>query len=109
MKISPKNQVEFLIKVYTNQTPFSTHSTDVLKRVMITKEKDGMTLRSKTGWTRTEGKNIGWWVGYVESKDNVYFFATRITTPLGTKNPNFSSLRKDLTRAALKMEFGLEL
>ena len=45
---------------------------------MISERTDTFTFRVKTGWTRRNGTDIGWWVGYAETEGNVYFFATRI-------------------------------
>lgn len=54
---------------------------------MMTQEQtDHYTLRAETGWTGKDGKHIGWWVGYVERKDNVYFFATRLIKDRDTYN-----------------------
>lgn len=38
--------------------------------------QDHYVLRAKTGWAFD--KHIGWWVGYVERDNNVYFFALNI-------------------------------
>lgn len=109
MKISPRNQIEFLIRVYEGKTPFSKRNIDILKRVMVTEKTATYTVRSKTGWTRTEGKDIGWWVGYLETRGNVYFFATRLTKPLAVQNPKFGAYRKDITKAALNDLYKLGL
>ncbi|MBZ4190298.1 penicillin-binding transpeptidase domain-containing protein [Niabella beijingensis] len=101
--ITPKNQVAFLIKVYKeHQLPFSKRNLAILKKVMITEEKEQDTIRSKTGWTRIAGKNIGWWTGYVTTKDNVYFFATRILNDRADNNPDFGNCRKTITRYFLE-------
>lgn len=100
--ISPRNQVEFLIKVYKGQVPFSKRNLAILKHVMITEKKEGEIIRSKTGWTRIAGKNIGWWTGYVTTKDNVYFFATRIQNDRAANNPDFGNCRKTITRYFLE-------
>lgn len=105
--ISPRNQVEFLMKVYEGKTPFSKRNVDILKRVMLTEETTDYKLRSKTGWTRVAGNDIGWWVGYVERKGNVFFFATRITKKRSTVNNDFGSCRKTITKAILKQIGGL--
>jgi beta-lactamase class D len=40
------------------------------------------TLSAKTGGGSPSGrKALGWFVGYVKTKDNVYFFATNIDGP----------------------------
>nr|WP_234994514.1 penicillin-binding transpeptidase domain-containing protein [Pedobacter caeni] len=102
MKISPENQISFLLKLYEGKTPFSKRNTELLKKVMITESNAEYVLRSKTGWTRTEGQDIGWWVGYIVNKDRPYFFATRLRKELGKPNANFSKLRKEITREILR-------
>ncbi|MDX2070220.1 MAG: penicillin-binding transpeptidase domain-containing protein [Haliscomenobacter sp.] len=99
--ISPKNQVEFLVKVHEGRLPFSKRNLQILKSVMINERKPNYILRAKTGWTRVNGQDIGWWVGYVERKGNLYFFATRITKPRAERHPNFGQCRKDITRTIL--------
>ncbi|WP_261387790.1 penicillin-binding transpeptidase domain-containing protein [Chitinophaga pinensis] len=53
--VSPRNQVELLVKVFENKLPFSQRNIDILKRVMVTEDTDGHVIRSKTGWTRVGG------------------------------------------------------
>lgn len=99
--ISPINQIDFLRNVYTGKVPFSKRNLSILKRVMITEKEEGYTIRSKTGWTRYGGNDTGWWVGYVETKSNTYFFATRLIKSLQVSNPNFGECRKKITRTIL--------
>jgi beta-lactamase class D len=106
--ISPINQVEFLIKVYEGKLPFSKRNIAILKEVMVSEQTDQYQLRAKTGWTRVDGKDIGWWVGYVERKDNAYFFATRIVKERKTVNPNFGSCRKEITKNILRQIKAIE-
>lgn len=100
--ISPVNQLHFLISVYEGKTPFSKRNTDLLKKVMITEATPSYTLRSKTGWTRANGYDTGWWTGYVTRKDNVYFFATRLIKKRTDYNPDFGDCRKKITKAVLR-------
>ena len=106
--VTPQNQIEFLVRVYEGKTPFSKQNTDILKEVMITEKTRSYIIRSKTGWTRANGKDIGWWVGYVERKDNLYFFATRLTKKRSEVNPDFGSCRKEITKEILKQIQALE-
>jgi beta-lactamase class D len=99
-KISPVNQIQFLTKVYEGKTPFSKRNTDILKRVMITEQKPQYTIRSKTGWTRIDGKDIGWWTGYVEREGKAYFFATRLERP--RENSGNWPCRKEITYKVLR-------
>jgi len=73
MKISPENQIDFLRRVFEHKTPFSDRNLAILKKVMTTEQTDEYIIRSKTGWTRINGQDIGWWVGYVERENNTYF------------------------------------
>lgn len=106
--ISPVNQIELLIKVYEEKLPFSKRNIEILKRVMMTEKTDTYSIRSKTGWTRVSGNDIGWWVGYVERSDNVYFFATRIIKKRSTINKNFGQCRKDITKNILRQLKAIE-
>ena len=99
--ISPVNQIEVLIGVYEETLPFSKRSFKILKEIMITEQQENYTLRSKTGWTRFGGKDTGWWVGYIEKADNVYFFATRLIKDRDESNPDFGKCRKFITLCIL--------
>ncbi len=102
LAISPVNQIEILIKLYEDKLPFSKRNMQIVRQIMITEQNDLYTIRSKTGWSRLGGKDTGWWIGYLEGKDNVWFFATRISKDRSTYNPNFSSCRKEITKNILK-------
>ncbi len=105
--ITPQNQIEFLIKLYDNNLPFSKQTIEKVKDIMISEKTDNYLYRDKTGWTRKNGIDIGWWVGYVETKDNVYFFATRLLKEVGDNNPNFLKGRKEITKQILSEIAGL--
>lgn len=101
-KISPKSQVEFLIKLYENKLPFSALTIDKVKAIMVSEQTETHTYRDKTGWTRKNGQDIGWWVGSLEVNENVYFFATRLIKDENDNNPNFLKGRKEITKLILK-------
>lgn len=100
--ISPINQVIFLKSLYDEKLPFSKKNMQIVKNVMITEKKESYIIRSKTGWTRDQGMNTGWWVGYVENSNGAYFFATRLLQNRKIKNPDFGNCRKEITRATLR-------
>jgi beta-lactamase class D len=100
--ISPKNQIEFLIRLFQNNLPFSTQTIDKVKELMISEQNEQFTCRDKTGWTKKDGTDIGWWVGYVQTSDNIFFFSTRLTKSIDDNNLNFSKARKEITKAILK-------
>jgi len=100
--ISPFNQAEFMKKLYTEELPFSKRNIEIVKRVMITEQNEDFTIRSKTGWTRDNGMNTGWWIGSIENKNGTYFFATRLLQDRKTNGSNFGSCRKEITKAIFK-------
>lgn len=102
LQISPKNQLEFLVKLHEEKLPFSKRTFEIVKRVMIREQTADYTLRAKTGWAQSGGKDIGWFVGYVEKKDNLYFFALRVNKPLEKEMPEFVARRIEITNKILK-------
>jgi beta-lactamase class D len=108
IKINPENQINFLKALYEEKLPFSERTFRIVKKIMIEEKNENYTLSSKTGWG-SENKNnlwVGWWVGYVETTDNVYFFATRIYKDKNKDSSTFPEARKIITRNILK-EMGI--
>ncbi len=79
LKISPIEQVELLKKFYTNEFGFSQENIDTVKdAIRLFATNDG-TLSGKTGTGEENGiNNSGWFIGYIEQGENLYFFATHI-------------------------------
>lgn len=100
--ISPVNQVEFLKKLYNQELPFSKRNIAIVKKVMITEQNKDYVIRSKTGWTRENNINTGWWVGYLEKNKEVYFFATRLLQDRKFNRQDFGACRKDITKKVFK-------
>jgi len=100
--ISPINQVEFLKKLYEEKLPFSKRNIDIVQKVMINEQNDDYTIHSKTGWTRENDINTGWWVGYIENKNGAYFFATRLLQDRKLNASNFGNCRKEITKSVFR-------
>lgn len=79
LKISPVEQVLLLRSFYFNQFGFQKPNIQTVKNAIALEEKDGALLSGKTGTGAVNHKETnGWFVGYVETKGNTYFFATNI-------------------------------
>ncbi|MEM7118178.1 MAG: class D beta-lactamase [Chloroflexota bacterium] len=78
LRITPKEQVGFLRRLYHDDLPFSQRSMDIVKDILVFEEGEQYIMRAKTGWGQRFEPQVGWFVGYVEQNDNVYFFATNI-------------------------------
>lgn len=103
IRISSYQQIDFLKQIQANELPVSQHSLDVLKRIMIREQTPDYVLRGKTGWGlgKKGQPDIGWFVGYVESKVDTTFFALNVESPIPSPD-NFASARIDITTAILK-------
>lgn len=69
---------------------------------MIIEDNGNYKLSGKTGWSIGNGNNNGWSVGFVETEDNTYFFATNVEPNQQFNMDMFPMIRKDLTFKALK-------
>lgn len=101
LRVSPEQQIYFLRKLHDNKLPFSQRSIDIVKKIMITKETHDYIVRAKTGWGDQDKLNIGWYVGYVETKGNVYYFANCIQTS-DDDNPDFAKARIEIVYRILE-------
>ncbi len=94
LAISANEQIDFLEKLVKNELAFDKNIQETVKGIMITDSTQNYIIHSKTGWSQ----NIGWNVGYVETKDNVWIFALNIDM----ENLSKGKLRKTLTYDILK-------
>lgn len=99
LRITPKEQIEFLTRLHNNDLPFSQRSMDIVKKILIIEENEQFTMRAKTGWAQLFEPQIGWWVGYIETGDNAYFFSINIDI----KEEEQAAARMRITRAILSL------
>ncbi len=72
-----------------------------VKDIMISEQTPDYTIRAKTGWFGfgdDSKQNIGWYVGYVEKGERVYFFSTNIDI----RQKKDSLARIELTRLCFR-------
>jgi beta-lactamase class D len=99
LQISADEQVEFLKRFYAGKLPVSARSVSIVKEILVLEKTPVYTLRAKTGGGRSpSGKWLGWFVGYLETGGNVYFFATNIE---GENSAAIRERRIDLTKSIL--------
>ena len=79
LESSPVEQVELLTKLQSNSFGFAPENIAAVKDAIRLSSSDAGTFYGKTGSGRINGKDVnGWFVGFVESADNTYFFAVNI-------------------------------
>ncbi|MBM3163101.1 MAG: class D beta-lactamase [Chlorobi bacterium] len=98
LEISASEQADFLRKLYLRKLPFSDFSYETLREIMVAEKKPDFTIYGKTGWAASATPPVGWYVGYIETDDEVWFFALNMDV-LGEAD---LPLRKQLVREALQ-------
>ena len=79
LEISPVEQVELLIKLQNNSFGFAPENIDAVKDSICLSSSDAGAFYGKTGTGRVDGQDVnGWFIGYIETADNTYYFATNI-------------------------------
>lgn len=63
LRISMRDQLTFLRKLYRNELPFSRSTMEKVKSIMTYLKTEKYTVHAKTGWAAQQ--NIGWFVGFV--------------------------------------------
>lgn len=95
LRISPEQQIDFIKRLHNNQLPFSQKTMNLVKNIMIARDTLGYVIRAKTGWGEQDDTNIGWYVGYMEKENKVYYFANCIQTT-DSENKDFARARIDI-------------
>ncbi|WP_321279613.1 class D beta-lactamase [Marinifilum fragile] len=99
IRISPNQQIDFLKRLYLNQLPFQKKNQETVKKILLVEQADDYSIRAKTGWAARIEQEIGWYVGYLENKDNVYFFALN----MDINSSDEAKYRKQITTDILKV------
>jgi len=92
IKISADEQVALLNKLLDGKLPFSEKNISMLRDIMLVEKTEKGALYGKTGsGLGPDGKwDLGWFVGFLESKGTTYVFACNIT---GGDNPSGKAAR----------------
>lgn len=97
LRISAAEQIDFLRSLFAATTVFNAEQRQLLRELMRAEERAGYIVYAKTGWARSEKPQIGWYVGYVETRGDRYFFAINVDIEKDTDLP----LRKEMLHLAL--------
>jgi beta-lactamase class D len=100
LKISADEQVEFLKRFYAGRLPVSRRSLEIVKDILVLEQTPAFKLSAKTGGgSIAAGTYIGWFVGYLETQGNVYFFACNLE---GASYREIRDQRIDVTKRILR-------
>jgi beta-lactamase class D len=101
-RISASEQIDFLKKFYFKKLLISKRTDAIVRSMIVNDSTDRYKLSGKTGWAIRNDENTGWYVGYLEVKDKVYFFATVFEPGPEFNMDSFGSIRKDVTLEAFR-------
>jgi beta-lactamase class D len=102
-KITQIQQIDFLKRFYFSELPISKRTESIVKNIILIEKTNAYTLSGKTGLSVKNDLYNGWFVGYFETKNKVYFFATNLE-PIEKEavNDDFYSARINATKQAFK-------
>jgi beta-lactamase class D len=100
-KISQMQQIDFLERLYYSKLPISKRTENIMKDIMQIEKTESYVLRGKSGWGMRNEINNGWLVGYLETNNYVYFFATNVEKQ-ETNMDEFPVIRMNITKEAFR-------
>ncbi|GAB4184709.1 MAG: hypothetical protein Tsb0015_01060 [Simkaniaceae bacterium] len=100
LKISPKEQVVFLQKILREEIPLLGDALSTAKSLFFIEElPSGWKLFGKTGLGKEEDREIGWFVGWIETEEKCFPFAYNILeekVKVGQRVPRVKQLLAEL-------------
>ena len=97
LQISSVEQVACLRQLQQRNLPFSPAAYQSLSEIMLAEDTADYRLWGKTGLGGKAPKQVGWYVGYVQTTSEVWFFAIN----LEISDPQQLPLRQQLVQQAL--------
>lgn len=98
LKISALEQVKLLTALARRQLPYPQKAQQQVCDITVLKQTDACTLHGKTGWATDNIKTpVGWFVGWAETKNNLYVFAMNMDLTDAAELP----LRESITLECL--------
>jgi len=98
LRISAEEQLDFLRKLYNNELPFSDRIMNIVKDILLYEKGDKYKIKAKTGWTMRISPQIGWFVGWIEKDDDVFFFVNNLEITKRTDSKGRSEITKNILR-----------
>jgi len=102
--INSLQQINFLERLYRKELPISNKTNRILRDILKIGTYKDFLLSGKTGFETSSESHTGWFVGYIERSNELYFFASRISPR--KKNyevDEFIKLRKEIVLEAFKV------
>ena len=104
LRITARQQLDLLRRLYQEQLPFGLESQQTVKCIMKNTEPG---LFGKTGWGNWQGKDLGWFIGWIEHNGKPVFFV-HILTSDELPDDEFGRLRRSMILETIRCWLGEE-
>jgi beta-lactamase class D len=98
LTISALEQARFLARLAQDRLPFPKEAMAAVREITLLERTPQYALHGKTGWSDAEGRDLGWWVGWVIKGGRVFAFALNLDIKSDADGPK----RVAVGRASLK-------
>ena len=100
--ITMNQQLDFLKRFYNSELPISERTHEIMEHLLLIESNNSWTFSGKTGWSIRNGNNIGWFAGYLEKGNNVFFVVTNIEPKEAFNMDLFPKIRTQISLGALR-------
>lgn len=104
--ITPRQQFDFLKRLYYYNLPFSFENMRFIRHAFTCTKLKNKNLYTLKVSDYQNGKQLSWYIGYVEYINNTYLFVHCIEGNSKKKNQYFETIQSELLHASLK-ELGI--
>jgi len=108
-KITQGEQIDFLQRFYEKKLPISDRNHGILKKVMLVNQTKTYQLSAKSGTSAIGEQLLGWYVGFVEKEEKVYYFAANLEQKGQLDFMAFAKQRTSVTLQALSLILGEDI
>lgn len=102
-RITQFQQIDFLKRLYNSDLTISDRTYEIMSEIMLIKSTPHYKLSGKTGWSTGDQGDNGWFVGFLETGDNLFYFATNVEPLEGFNMDQFPEVRKEVTYDAFEV------
>jgi len=96
-RISQMQQIDFLRRFHGQELPIAKRTHEIVTDILVIEETDRFKLSGKTGWSVDGETNNGWIVGYIQTGEKLYFYATNLEPSPGFDIKDFGRVRRHVT------------
>lgn len=104
LKSNPEQQINFFRKLDKQELLFDKKHQQYLFDSMLTIKKPNYSIYGYETYNVYKGERIDWWVGVLKTKDNTYYFSTRIFENINKATSiDFNSKKFEITLEIFRM------